>query len=65
VETGIVKFFNIEKGFGFITPDASGKDMFVHISQVRGGAQLQENQRVQYEVQQGKKGPEATNVSPV
>ncbi|AJG20270.1 MULTISPECIES: cold-shock protein [Cupriavidus] len=65
METGTVKFFNAQKGFGFITPDAGGKDLFVHISQVRGGAPLQDNQRVQYQSQQGKKGPEAANVSPV
>jgi CspA family cold shock protein len=61
METGIVKFFNSEKGFGFITPDNGSKDIFVHKSSVAAGF-LQENDRVKYEVGSGLKGPCAINV---
>ena len=61
---GTVKWFNAEKGFGFITPDGGGADLFVHHSAIqdRGFRTLIENQRVSFEVAQGKKGPQATNV---
>ena len=59
-ETGRVKFFNEEKGFGFITQDGTNKDIFVHKSGTR--EYLEENDEVQFEVQQGEKGPFASNV---
>ena len=59
--TGKVKFFNDQKGFGFITPDDGGSDIFVHVSGVQAGT-LAENQTVEYEVGQGQKGPCATAV---
>jgi cold shock protein len=61
---GTVKWFNAEKGFGFITPDEGGQDLFVHHSaiQSKGFRSLEENQRVSFEVGQGQKGPQATNV---
>lgn len=59
--TGKVKFFNEEKGFGFITPDDGGKDLFVHISGVEQGT-LTDNASVEYEVGEGKKGPCAVSV---
>ena len=59
--TGKVKFFNDTKGFGFITPDDGGKDLFVHISAVEQGS-LSENEEVEYEVGEGQKGPMAINV---
>jgi len=64
--TGTVKFFNNSKGFGFITPDGGGEDLFVHHSEIKmsGYASLDENQKVTYEVGEGKKGPCATSVSP-
>ncbi len=62
--TGTVKFFNEQKGFGFITP-ADGADVFVHVSNIVGGATLTEGQTVEYEVGPGRKGPEAVNVKPV
>ncbi|MDA8792146.1 cold-shock protein [Bacteriovoracaceae bacterium] len=62
--TGKVKFFNDEKGFGFITPDDGGKDVFVHTSNVDGGT-LNENDSVEYEVGQGQKGPQAERVKRV
>jgi CspA family cold shock protein len=62
--TGTVKFFNEQKGFGFITP-ADGEDVFVHVSNVVGGAVLTEGQTVEYEVAPGRKGPEAVNVKAV
>ena len=61
---GTIKFFNTQKGFGFITPSNGGKDIFVHINNVRGEAHaLREGQHVEYEEGAGRKGPEATNVS--
>ena len=61
---GTVKFFNATKGFGFITPDEGGKDVFVHANDT-GGALLQEGTKVDFEVVQGKKGPQASNVKVV
>ena len=59
--TGTVKFFNDAKGFGFITPDDGGKDLFVHISET-GQAQLSENDKVEFEIGEGQKGPCAVSV---
>ena len=63
---GTVKWFNSGKGFGFITPDEGGEDLFVHHSEIKvdGYATLDEGQKVQFVVSQGKKGPCATNVTP-
>jgi CspA family cold shock protein len=61
MQTGKVKFFNASKGFGFITPDNGGKDVFVHANDT-GGAQLADGDKVEFEVVQGKKGPQASNV---
>ncbi|MCP4438651.1 MAG: cold-shock protein [Aureispira sp.] len=58
---GTVKFFNSEKGFGFIKPDDGGNDIFVHISGINGDI-LQENDKVEFDVEEGKKGPNAVNV---
>lgn len=64
--TGIVKWFNAEKGFGFIAPEDGGPDVFVHYSAIAssGYRSLDENQRVSFDVQQGPKGPQASNVTP-
>ncbi|MGK0367240.1 MAG: CspA family cold shock protein [Thermoproteota archaeon] len=61
MSTGTVKFFNGSKGFGFITPDDGGSDLFVHTTAVQGGT-LDENDKVQYEVGEGQKGPCAVQV---
>jgi cold shock protein len=65
--TGTVKWFNDDKGFGFITPDEGGKDLFVHHSAINsdGFRTLAEGARVTYEAEAGEKGPKAVNVSPV
>ncbi|WP_029138521.1 cold-shock protein [Nakamurella lactea] len=64
---GTVKWFNAEKGFGFITPDDNGPDVFVHYSEIQstGYRSLEENQRVEFTVTQGNKGPQATAVTAV
>lgn len=61
---GTVKWFNAEKGFGFITPDDGDRDVFVHYSEITGSGfrSLEENQRVEFEIGQGTKGPQATSV---
>lgn len=61
MKTGTVKFFNESKGFGFIVPDGGGEDVFVHISALNG-LTLRENDKVTYEVEQGKRGLNAVNV---
>jgi len=65
--TGIVKWFNGEKGYGFITPDDGSADVFAHFSaiQTSGYRSLEENQRVEYDVTQGQKGPQAENIRPL
>jgi CspA family cold shock protein len=60
---GTVKFFNTQKGFGFITPDAGGKELFVHVNSLEEGTEsLNEGQKVEYVKEEGRKGPEAKNV---
>jgi cold shock protein len=61
---GTVKFFNAEKGYGFIAVEGGGADVFVHYSaiQAAGYRSLEEGQRVEYDLKQGARGPEATNV---
>ena len=63
-ETGTVKWFNETKGCGFITPDNGGKDLFAHVSEISGSGfkTLAENQRVEFQVTQGKKGPQASTI---
>jgi CspA family cold shock protein len=64
--TGTVKWFNDAKGFGFITPDEGGEDLFAHFSAIQsnGFKSLQENQRVSFEVTTGPKGKQASNIQP-
>ena len=66
--TGIVKWFNAEKGYGFIAPDDSSPDVFAHFSAIvetGGYRSLEENQRVEFDVARGPKGPQAENIRPV
>lgn len=66
MSTGTVKWFNASKGFGFITPEDGGADLFVHHTEIKTGGytSLDENQKVTFEVGEGKKGPCANNVMP-
>ena len=63
---GTVKWFNAEKGFGFIEQDGGGADVFAHFSAIAGNGyrELHEGQRVSFEVTQGQKGPQASNIVP-
>jgi CspA family cold shock protein len=67
METGTVKWFNDAKGFGFITSDVSGKDLFAHFSEVKaeGFKSLAEGQKVSFVAGMGQKGPQATNIQPL
>ena len=64
MEAGTVKWFNEAKGFGFITPDTGGKDLFAHFSEIQAGGfkSLAEGQRVEFVVKQGAKGPQAAEI---
>jgi CspA family cold shock protein len=64
--TGIVKWFNGDKGYGFITPDDGSADVFAHFSaiQTSGYRSLEENQKVEFDVTEGQKGPQAENIRP-
>ena len=65
--TGTVKWFNDAKGFGFITPEGGGEDLFAHFSEIQasGFKTLKENQRVSFEVTQGAKGKQASAIKPL
>jgi CspA family cold shock protein len=65
--SGIVKWFNDAKGYGFITPDGGGKDLFAHFSEIQGSGfkSLKEGQRVEFEVKDGMKGPQAAQIRPL
>ena len=67
MQTGTVKWFDDGKGYGFITPEGGGKDLFAHFSEIRadGFKSLRENQRVEFEVKQGQKGLQAANIRPL
>lgn len=66
-QTGTVKWFNADRGFGFIAPSDGGKDLFAHLREIQEGGleTLTENQQVQFEVTQGAKGPQASNIRAV
>lgn len=65
--TGIVKWFNDSKGYGFITPDQGGEDLFAHFSEIQGSGfrTLKEGQKVEFELKQGPKGRQASTIKPL
>jgi CspA family cold shock protein len=65
--TGTVKWFNADKGFGFIAPDDGGEDVFAHFTAIAasGFRSLEENQKVEFDVEQGQKGLQAANIRPL
>jgi CspA family cold shock protein len=67
MSTGMVKWFNDGKGFGFITPEDGGKDVFAHFSAIQGGGHktLRENQKVSFDITAGAKGDQAVNIVPL
>jgi cold shock protein len=67
MDTGTVKWFNESKGFGFITPDTGGADLFAHVSEISGDGfkTLNENQKVRFETKRGPKGLQASNIKPL
>ncbi len=68
IQTGTVKWFNAGKGYGFIAPDGGGKDLFAHFREIQGGdgfKTLNENDRVQFEIAQGPKGDQASNITAI
>ena len=67
MSSGTVKWFNDAKGFGFITPDGGGKDLFAHFSAIQGSGfkTLKEGQKVSYDATMGPKGEQATNIRPI
>ncbi|NLT25504.1 MAG: cold-shock protein [Microbacteriaceae bacterium] len=67
MDTGTVKWFNSEKGYGFIAPDDGTPDVFAHFSAIAGSGRrdLTDEQRVEFDVEQGQKGPQASNIRPL
>ena len=65
--TGTVKWFSSDKGYGFIVPDGGSDDVFAHYSEIAdtGYRNLEENQKVEFDIEQGQKGPQATNIRPL
>lgn len=65
MKTGVVKFFNLQKGFGFIVDNETSAEIFVHVSGLSQGTKIRENDNVEFEITEGKKGLNAVNVSKI